>query len=37
MKEHEFKLVFLDRAELRDEGLNALATLNALGAQERER
>ena len=33
MKQYEFKLVFLDRVELRDEGSNALATLNALGGQ----
>ncbi|BDE07969.1 hypothetical protein WPS_32450 [Vulcanimicrobium alpinum] len=30
MKQYEFKLVFLDR---RDEGSNALSTLNALGGE----
>ena len=33
MKQYEFKLVFLDRVELRNEDSNTLSTLNALGAQ----
>lgn len=33
MKQYEFKLVFLDRVELREESSNALETLNALGAE----
>ena len=33
MKQYEFKVIFLDRIELRDESSNALATLNDLGAQ----
>ena len=33
MKRYEFKLVVLDRIELRAQESNALSTLNALGAE----
>ena len=33
MKRYEFKLVLLDRIELRAQDSNALSTLNALGAE----
>ena len=33
MKHYDFKLIFLDRVELREEESKALASLNALGAE----